>query len=162
ARDQIRNGDIALFSGTEGMSPRIEQFTDSPFSHVGFIWRMDAIDRIMLLESVEVVGVRLLPLSVKIDGGAVGKRYPGKMLVARHSGFPEPGPRFDAMFGEMTKFAVDRLGCPYGVEDMSKIALKIAMGLANVKLPDHLTPKNAYICSEYADICYRKIGIDIE
>ena len=84
------------------------------------------------------------------------------MLVARHSGFPEPGPQFDAMFGEMTKFAVDRLGCPYGVEDMSKIAFKIAMGLAHVDLPDHLKPANAYICSEYADICYRKVGINIE
>ena len=83
------------------------------------------------------------------------------MLVARHAGFPEPGPAFDAMFGEMTKFAVDRLGSPYGAEDMSKIAFKIAMGLARIELPEHLTPRNAYICSEYADICYRKIGIEI-
>ena len=33
------------------MSRLIEHFTDSPFCHVGFIWRMDDIDRIMLLES---------------------------------------------------------------------------------------------------------------
>lgn len=162
ARDLIRNGDIALFAGGEGMSLAIEHFTQSPFSHVGFIWRMDNIDRVMLLESIEVAGVRLVPLSTKINGGSAGKPYPGKMVVARHAGFPAPGPDFDRLFGEMTRFAVDRLGCPYGADDMARIVFKIAAGMAHVNLPGHLKPDNAYICSEYADICYRSIGIAIE
>ncbi len=161
ARPLIRNGDIALFSGQEGMSKMIEHFTDSVFCHVGFIWRMDDIDRIMLLESVEVVGVRMLPLSAKINGGLSGKPYNGKMLVARHDDFPPPGDNFNKAFGEMTKVAIDRLGCPYNAEEIGLIAANIAAGLAGIHMPDFLKPENAYICSEYADICYRALGIQI-
>jgi hypothetical protein len=161
ARPLIRNGDIALFAGQEGMSRLIEEATHSPFCHVGFIWRMDDIDRIMLLESVEVEGVRMLPLSSKISGGLSGKPYNGQMLVARHDDFPAPGPAFDAAFGEMTKVAVDRLGCPYNAEEIGLIAANIAAGMAGINLPNFLKPSNAYICSEYADICYRALGIQI-
>jgi hypothetical protein len=161
ARPLIRNGDIALFAGQEGMSQLIEHATNSPFCHVGFIWRMDDIDRIMLLESVEVVGVRMVPLSGKINGGLSGKPYNGKMLVARHDDFPAPGPAFNAAFGAMIKVAVDRLGCPYNAEEIGLIAANIAAGIAHIQLPDFLKPTNAYICSEYADICYRALGIQI-
>src|ERR1019366_7556320 len=103
----MQNGDIALFAGREGMSRVIEHFTNSVFCHVGFIWRMDDIDRIMLLESVEVVGVRMLPLSSKVNGGTVGKPYNGQMVIARHAGFPPPGDEFNARFRDLTEFAVD-------------------------------------------------------
>ena len=162
ARAQIRNGDIALFAGQEGMSRLIEHATDSTFCHVGFIWRMDNIDRIMLLESVEVVGVRMLPLSSKMNGGLSGKPYNGNLVVARHDDFPGPGAAFDDAFGKMTRFAVDRLGCPYNAEEIGLIGANIAAGLAGVVLPNFLKPTNAYICSEYADACYRALGIQIE
>ncbi|HEY2359106.1 MAG TPA: hypothetical protein VGH86_16775 [Phenylobacterium sp.] len=161
ARPLIRNGDIALFAGHGGMSRLIEHFTGSPFSHVGFIWRMDAIDRIMLLESVEDVGVRMLPLSSKVNGGLSGRPMDGQLLVARHDDFPAPGAAFDAAFGEMTKVAVDRLGCPYNVEEIGLIGANIAAALAHIDMPDVLKPSNAYICSEYADVCYRALGIEI-
>jgi len=162
ARPLIKNGDIALFAGQEGMSKLIEHFTDSPFCHVGFIWRMDDIDRIMLLESVEVVGVRILPLSAKINGGLSGKPYNGQMLVARHDDFPLPGPAFNTAFRTMTETAVDRLGCPYNADEIGMIATELAAGLAGVKIPGFMKPSNAYICSEYADICYRALGIQIQ
>ena len=161
ARPLIRNGDIALFSGHGGMSRLIEHFTVSPFSHVGFIWRMDAIDRIMLLESVENLGVRMLPLSIKVNGGLSGSPMNGELLVARHDDFPAPGPAFDAAFGEMTKVAVDRLGCPYNVEEIGMIGANIAAALGGIEVPEVLKPSNAYICSEYADVCYRALGIEV-
>jgi hypothetical protein len=46
ARELIQNGDIALFHGNEPFSRLIETYTHGPFSHVGFVWRMDDIDRV--------------------------------------------------------------------------------------------------------------------
>jgi hypothetical protein len=161
ARTQIRNGDIALFAGREPMSRLIEHFTESTFCHVGYIWRMDAIDRIMLLESVENAGVRMLPLSSKMNGGMSGKPYNGQLLVARHDDFPLPGPAFDEAFGKMTRFAVDRLGCPYDPEEIGMIGVSIAANLAGFAVPNGLKPNNAYICSEYAEVCYSELGIKI-
>jgi hypothetical protein len=161
ARDRIRNGDIALFAGRDAGSRIIEHFTDSAFCHVGFVWRMDAIDRIMLLESVETKGVRMLPLSSKVNGGEVGEPYDGKIVIARHRDFPAAGPDFDAKFSAMTQFAADRLGCPYNLAEIIMIGATIAAGLAGFALPAKLKPSNAYICSEYADVCYRTLGITI-
>ncbi len=161
AREKIQNGDIAIFSGREPMSQLIEQATKSAFCHVGFIWRMDDIDRIMLLESIENVGVRMVPLSAKVNGGVSGKPYNGQLVIARHADFPEPGPALTASFRTMTEFAVDRLGCPYNAEEIAMIGAKIAASAVGMKLPDFLQPANAYICSEYADICYQKIGITV-
>jgi len=161
ARSQIRNGDIALFAGREGMSRIIEHFTESLFCHVGFIWRMDDIDRIMLLESVENAGVRMLPLSSKVNGGRTGAPYNGQLVIARHEDFPAPGPGFDAAFHKMSQFAVDRLGCPYNAEEIAMIGATFAADLAGFALPAHMKPSNAYICSEYADLCYQALGIKI-
>lgn len=43
-RPQIQNGDIVLFSGPELFSRAIQWATKSPWSHVGFIFRLDPID----------------------------------------------------------------------------------------------------------------------
>ncbi|MDF2868305.1 MAG: hypothetical protein K0S11_1775 [Gammaproteobacteria bacterium] len=62
-RNQILSGDILLCSGSALFSNLIQQATQSVWSHVAFILRLDAIDRIMVLESVESIGVRTVPLS---------------------------------------------------------------------------------------------------
>lgn len=162
ARDLIRNGDIMLFSGTEPFSRIIQHFTDSRWSHVGFIWRMEEIDRIMLLESVEKAGVRAVSLSSRVEGGVVAKPYKGELLVVRHKRFPQPHELDRKTFADMTRFAVDRLGCPYDIDEIAKITLRIAAHMGNFELPEHLKPDNAYICSEYAAECYSALGIDIK
>jgi hypothetical protein len=161
ARGQIQNGDIALFAGREGGSRVIEYFTHSLFCHVGFVWRMDDIDRIMLLESVENIGVRMLPLSCKVNGGESGQPYNGKLVIGRHQNFPLPGPDFNRDFGRMTQFAVDRLGCPYNAEEIVMIGATIGAGLAGLPFPAELKPSHAYICSEYAAACYHELGVEI-
>ena len=40
----------------------IQAATGSIWSHVGFLMRLDEIDRIMVLESVEPLGFRTVPL----------------------------------------------------------------------------------------------------
>ncbi len=167
ARGLIQNGDIALFHGNEPFSKLIETFTDGPFSHVGFVWRMDDIDRVMLLESVDQLGVRLIPLSTKLNGNGTetNKPYTGQLVIARHRDFPVGIADADHVdnqkFRDMTKYAVDRVGSPYSARDIAGIAARIMVGFAQVTEAENLVPDGSYICSEYAWECYKQIGIDI-
>lgn len=59
--------------------------TRSDWSNIGFILRLDAIDRVMVFESVERLGVRTVPLSKYLsDYDNEGNPYPGGFVLARH------------------------------------------------------------------------------
>ncbi len=160
ARDDVRNGDILLCSGTEPFSELIQTATSSLWSHVGFIWRLQEIDRILVLESVENAGVRAIALSAKLNGAqGVRNPYKGRMMIARHRKFAELVTT--EKFTDMTRFAVDRFGCPYSPFEVAKIGARIAMGLIKQPMAGHLEPTHDFICSEYAAACYGAIGIKI-
>ena len=157
-RQQIRSGDILLASGSSVFSQLIQHVTSSVWSHVAFILRLDAIDRIMVLESVESIGVRTVPLSSYIDDyNGTGKGYPGKLLIARHDQFSL------ATINTLSQAAVDLFGYPYAAEDIVRITSRIGMnslGLAK----DHplIQAHKAFICSEYVYECYKSVGITID
>ena len=67
-RSQIKHGDLLLCSGSGWFSRMIQGATNSVWSHVGFVMRLDDIGRIMVLESVEPLGVRTRSLE-KIHRG---------------------------------------------------------------------------------------------
>jgi hypothetical protein len=159
-RGQLRTGDIVLFH-SEGLgSHLIEHFTDSLWSHAAFIWNIEDIDRVLLLESVDTFGVRALAFSNRVNGSSADPTpYPGKLLVARHRDFPHPA---DPMLvRRITEFAIDRLGYPYASHELVKIGLRIAAGLAGQTLPGTLEPQNAYVCSEYVAKCFAAMGIEL-
>ena len=86
-RDQIQNGDLLLCSGSSRFSRMIQRATGSIWSHVGFVMRLDTIDRVMVLESVESQGVRTVPLRKYLeDYDNEGNSYPGGLVIARHAG----------------------------------------------------------------------------
>src|SRR5579862_2898879 len=121
-RHHIRSGDILLCSGNSTFSNLIKKATGSVWSHVGFILRLDAIDRIMVLESVESIGVRAIPLSNYVhDYNATGKGYPGRLLLARHQDVKEES------IAKLSRLAVDFLGYPYGKEEIIRIAARIGL-----------------------------------
>jgi len=62
-RKNLLNGDVLICSGSGVFSAMIQQATGSVWSHVAFILRLDSVDRVMLLESVEPIGVRTVRLS---------------------------------------------------------------------------------------------------
>lgn len=160
ARASLRTGDILLFHSTALQSMAIEHFTNSLWSHAAFIWNIKDIDRLLLLESVDTFGVRAVALSNRINGSSAEPRpYSGKLLVARHADFPHPAD--PKLLGTMTQFAIDRLGYPYSAEELMKIGLRIAAGLAGKTLSSELEPRNAYVCSEYVAKCFDAIGIDL-
>jgi hypothetical protein len=159
-RGEIQSGDILLCSGSAAFSQLIQAATGSTWSHVAFVLRVDAIDRVMVLESVESIGVRTVPLSNYVRNyNATGKGYPGKLVLARHADFAQLTNQ--QKLNQMSQFAVDCFGCPYNSQDIARIAARIAMhSIQPHPAPIQLSP-NTFICSEYAARCYTEIGIDI-
>jgi hypothetical protein len=156
-RPEIKSGDLLLCSGTSVFSTLIQEATNSVWSHVGFILRIDAIGRIMVLESVESIGVRAVTLSSYVNNyNATDKGYPGKLLIARHEEFKPEN------IINLSRTAVDLLGYPYNSAEVAEMAARITlnkMGI-NVNEPIPLHPR-AFICSEYAYHCYKSVGITI-
>ncbi|WP_258956595.1 YiiX/YebB-like N1pC/P60 family cysteine hydrolase [Legionella sainthelensi] len=146
-RDTIKTGDLLFASGNSLMSSMIKGATNSVWSHVAFIVRLEAIDRIMIMESVETVGVRTVALSnyVRNYNGS-GQGYPGKIMLARYQDFPINS------FSNLSKQAVDLLGYPYNTEEVLRIAARIGMNAFGFDktspesfLPMHLFVQNMYI-----------------
>ena len=140
----------------------IQAVTGSTWSHVGFVMRLDAINRVMVLESVEPVGVRTVPLrKYLVDYDSRGTPYPGGIAIARHRDFATMANKNKLrQFGQ---FAVDLFGYPYDKDEIVKIAARI--GASHLpftkKYRKTLEPDREYICSEYVGECYRKLGIHI-
>lgn len=157
-RSQLRSGDILLCSGSSVFSSLIQQATKSIWSHVAFILRLEVIDRIMVLESVESIGVRAVPLSCYAQNyNGSGKPYPGKALIARHANFNA------ANIPHLSKFAVDLLGYPYDKDEIIQIAARLSGKALNIpEQPKPIGQNHAYICSEYAYECYKSVGINID
>lgn len=156
-RDQIKSGDILLCSGNALFSTLIQQATGSAWSHVAFILRLDVIDRVMVLESVESIGVRAVPLSSYIRNyNGSGQGYPGKIMLARHEDVREEN------IIKLSKTATSLLGYPYDTEEIVRIAARIGMDDIGLKPSGRdPEPRREFICSEYAYTCYKSIGINI-
>jgi hypothetical protein len=159
-RDQLRTGDILLFHSTGFPERAIEWGTKSLWCHAAFIWRLDGLNRVLLLESMDKVGVRCMPMSTRLNGNAADpKAYPGQLLVLRHPDFP---PNEDAeKVIAMTAFALDRLGYPYSDKEIMEIAIRIAEGMAGHIVTGRLDPQNQYICSEYVAKCYDVMDVTL-
>tara|TARA_Y100000310_G_scaffold291014_2_gene318625 strand:+ start:2303 stop:2881 length:579 start_codon:yes stop_codon:yes gene_type:complete len=154
ARPLIHTGDVLLCSGSGTFSKLIQAGTGSAWSHVAFLMWLPLLDRLMVLESVEGIGVRAVPLSSYLkDYNAGGEPYPGRLAVARHPDFDDQD--WDALkrFGQ---FAADRLGYPYDNDEIARIAARIALGIHG----KHENDKE-YICSEFYAESMAAYGIDI-
>lgn len=158
----IRNGDVLICSGSGVFSAMIQQATGSVWSHVGVVLRLESINRVMLLESVEPIGVRTVRLSKYLENYANdGEPYPGGLAIIRHK-------RFEALadknkLSRLAQFAVDRFGYPYDKDEIARIAARIMAS----KIPftrkqrDRIAPDEEYICSEYVAKCYEEFGIKV-
>jgi hypothetical protein len=157
-RPRIRSGDLLLCAGSSLVSRLIQRATDSVWSHVAMIVRVEAIDRLMVLESVESIGVRCVPLSRYVgDHNGTGRPYAGELVIARHDAFERVAP---LRVRSMAQFAVDLLSRPYDKHEIVRIAMRIALGDRRASDPT-LPRDDAYICSEYVWECCRAAGIAI-
>lgn len=159
-RAEVRTGDIALCSGTQFFSRVIRWGTASPWSHVAMIFRLEDLNRVMVLEAVEKIGVRAVPLSRFVaEDSARHRPYPGDIVIARHEAFDAHAA--DGGLGRLGDFATDRLGAPFDVLEMTRVMMRIALGGLGVRLPKMLRSDGEFICSEYVARCLEQIGIEI-
>ncbi len=162
-RNKINSGDILLCSGSGWFSKMIQKGTNSVWSHVGFVIRLKEIDRIMVMESVEPLGVRTVPLTKYLnDYDSNGNAYPGGLVVARHSDFEKKAT--EDKLRKFGQFAVNLFGYPYDKDEIAKIATRISSSFLPFSSKDRkaLKPDREFICSEYAYECYKSIGITIK
>lgn len=155
-RDQIRTGDILLCSGTRLMSRLIQRATQSCWSHVGFLRRDDLLERIMVLESIESVGVWTVPFSHYIANyRGCGRGYAGRIFIARDRRFAGLTDR-DLM--HFSQEAIDRFGWRYDTRELAWIRCRLLCARLHMPVPPR-RQNNAYICSEYAELCYASVGL---
>lgn len=153
-RDEVRTGDLLLCSGTGPFSQLIKTATDSDFSHVGFIIRVDAIERIFVLESVESVGVRPTLLSSYVrDYCGSGHGYPGRIMIARHAKFAEV-----ADLTKFGQFGADHFAYPYDNEEIMRITARIMASKIGFAQGEFKRDRE-FICSEYAFETFNAVGI---
>lgn len=140
----------------------IQQATGSVWSHVAFVLRLNSIDRVMLLESVEPIGVRTVRLSKYLeDYGNDGKAYPGGLAIIRHQQFAL---RVDApKLTQLAQYAVDQFGYPYDKDEIAKIAARILASKVpfTKKQLKKIEPDREFICSEYVARCYEQVGLNV-
>jgi hypothetical protein len=158
-RRMVRDGDLLLCSTNHAFARLIRWSTRSPWSHVAMAFRLEEIDRVIVLECVEKIGVRAVPFSNFVAMSPLGKKpYPGKILLARHQGMSAKSRQ--APLKRMAEFAFDRLGDRFSQMEMTKIALRIVLGRFDVRLHPSLGPDDEFICSEYVAKSFAKVGIE--
>ena len=161
---RVRDGDILLCSATDPFSRLIRWATKSPWSHVALAYRWRSLDRIMVFEAVQQLGVRCVSLERFASESSTGQKpYPGNIILARHADYADKGGKAGgAAMRRLGTAAVDRVGDRFAPGEILKIAARIAFGRAGRKTPKFLGPRDEYICSEYAAKCLEAVGIEIE
>jgi hypothetical protein len=148
-RHTLQTGDIIFCSGSYLFSGLIQKFTGSVWSHVGIIYRDDALGRVFILESETGIGVRLVPLS-KYLRDYHGKRRPyrGQIVIGRIEPGLEPTQAHRAV-----SYGMDLLTKPYDNWEIIRIAMRIALRVGR------RTRDRKYICSELVDECFNAAGV---
>lgn len=148
-RNQLQTGDLVFCSGSYFFSRTIQWFTKSVWSHVGIIYRDDNLQRIFILESETVIGVRLAPLSKYLrDYHGRNKPYKGRMVIGRITPAPD-----GEQFKKAISFGMDELTRPYDNWEIMRIAMRILFRRGR-KNRDR-----KYICSELVYEAFRKAEV---
>ena len=142
-RQKIKPTDLFFASGNYTVSRMIRQFSDSLFSHVGFVLTWDA--RIILFESVEDDGVRAVPLSQYVNNYEnTGAAYDGRLFLARFSPTID-----DTATTQSLGQGTDLLNRKYNKEEIAEILARMALNVG------HYEASDSYICSESVDVCFK-------
>lgn len=145
-RAKLRSGDLLFASGDYTVSKAIRKMTDSPWSHVGIVFWLKSIQRVLLLESVESIGVRFAPLSKYLTDYRKGKPYRGRVALARCSDIRAKN------IDDLARCGVNELTRPYDNSEIAKIIARIALGRGKPKRD------REYICSELVHECFANAG----
>ena len=149
-RSKLKSGDLFFTSGNYLVSKAIQRMTDSPWSHVGIMFNLEKINRILLLESVEDMGVRVAPLSIYLRDYEKSKPYKRRAVIARYKCLNSD------IINSLAKYGIDELTRPYDKDEIAKIVARITLGIGRKERD------REYICSELVYECFSSAGIEIE
>lgn len=148
-RNTLKTGDLVFCSGNYLFSRIIQRFTKSVWSHVGIVYFDPTLDRMLILESEKLYGVRVAPLSKYIkDYQGKNKPYKGLIAIAR---MDLELNLLDIKRG--ISFGMDELTKPYDDWEILRIAFRILFNIGK-RVNDR-----KYICSELVQVCYKQMGI---
>jgi len=151
-RDTLKNGDMLLCKGNSLFSKLIRYGTKSEFSHIGIIYKDEFLDRILVYESVETIGVRCVPLSKYLyNYDNKGNGYNGELSIYRHNDYNKINIKLSM------QFIVNLLGFAYDNIMILKIATKI---IFNCKWD--FSQNKLFICSEFAEKFFKENNILIQ
>lgn len=158
-RRLVQDGDLLLCSATDPFSRLIRWSTKTPWSHIAIAYRIPSLDRVMVFEAVQQIGVRTVPLSTFISRTSSGAHpYPGQILLARDQRFDGLAERKKAALYD---FAFGCLGDHFAPGEIVKIGVRLLLGRMAHEMPRFLGPRNAYICSEFVAKAFAKAGLKI-
>ena len=147
-RPTLQLGDLFFAAGNYLLSRAIRCLTGSAWSHVGIVFPLPELGRVLLLESVEDFGVRLAPLSKYLTDYDAGQPYDGALAIARPS-FLTP-----TRAAQLAGAGCDELTRPYDKDELGRIVARIALKIG----PTPGQKKDGYICSELVHECFRRAG----
>ena len=151
-RSFLKTGDIIFCSGDYFFSKIIQSLTKSTWSHCGIIYKDHDLDRVLILESETMVGVRLIPVSKYLeDYKETHRSYKGKIIVAT---LENPATAPDLKKG--ISFGLDQLAQPYDNWEIFRILLRILF-----KKGKRERNRN-FICSELVRDIYTRSGVKIQ
>uniref|UniRef100_B8DIP7 Permuted papain-like amidase enzyme, YaeF/YiiX, C92 family n=1 Tax=Nitratidesulfovibrio vulgaris (strain DSM 19637 / Miyazaki F) TaxID=883 RepID=B8DIP7_NITV9 len=148
-RTALKSGDLFFTSGNYLISKAIQEVTSSPWSHVGIIFVIPSIDRVLLLESVEDMGVRFAPLSKYLSDYEGKAPYKGMIVTATVAGVE------NAALANLAQMGVDQLTRPYDKAEIGRILARVILGKGKLRRDKE------YICSELVYECFINAGISL-
>jgi uncharacterized protein YycO len=151
-RDTVQAGDLLFYSGEDEVSKLIRRATHSLWSHIGVIFKIENLDRILLLESVESMGVRLIPVSryiKNVEHESNDGKFDARLVIARHKSLKKN------QVNHLINFGIDQISRPYDLDEIRRIIERIQKGEGKAVRDE------AYMCSELIYECFLKIGIEI-
>jgi uncharacterized protein YycO len=148
-RKDLQTGDLVFCSGSYFFSRTIQQFTRSIWSHVGMIYKDPTLERVFILESETLIGVRLAPLSKYLrDYHGKNRPYIGNIVIARvHPTVDEN------KLNHAISFGMDELTKPYDNFEIVRIGMRILFNVSR------RTRDRKYICSELVYECFDHIDV---
>lgn len=159
ARSTVRDGDVLLWRGSSWLSQVIRWAGRSPYSHAGLaVWIRG---RLMVAESRERKGIRLLPLRSAVAGAAVDL-YGVKASLQTSS---EPG----SVRERVVLRALELLGEPYGYRRILLIAFgripilgRLVFGSSWSSDDERVVDgRLGLVCSAYVALCWHLAGLDL-
>lgn len=147
-RNHVKTGDLLFTSGDYLISKAIQRASDSVLSHVAFIYWLE--ERLVVVESVEGAGVRMVPLSKYLnDYSNTGRPYHGRLFLARLDPLIT-----DQQSETIIGATADLLANPFSIFQFFKIWVRWYFGLGKDFKDREL------VCSEFINTAFTKAGID--